>query len=77
MRKHRSAEPQPLSHYPIIPLSSGSNFFYGIFLKSNHTNMLIYLKEISSAELEHVPDFLYNGETSCTQEELNKFLETA
>ena len=57
-------------------LSSGSNFVNDIFLKSNHTNMLIYLKGISSGELEQIADFLYNGETSCTQEELNKFLET-
>merc|ERR1712086_1134903 len=45
-----------------IILSSGSNFFNDIFMKSNHTNMLIYLKGISSAELEHLTDFMYNGE---------------
>ena len=39
--------------------------------------MLIYLKGISSAELEHVTDFIYNGEASITQDELKKFLETA
>ena len=58
-------------------LSAGSHFFNDIFMKSNHTNMLIYLKGISSVELEHVADFLYNGETFITQEELKKFLETA
>ena len=58
-------------------LSAGSDFFSDIFMKSNHTNMLIYLKGISSAELEHVTDFLYNGETFITQEELKQFLETA
>ena len=62
---------------PKLILSSGSNFFDGLFLKSDHINMLLYLKGISSAELEQVADFLYNGETSCAQEELNKFLETA
>ena len=58
-------------------LSAGSDFFSDIFMKSDHTNMLIYLKGISSAELEHVTDFLYNGETFITQEELKQFLETA
>merc|ERR1719507_268455 len=58
-------------------LSAGSNFFSDIFQRSNHTNMLIYLKGISSAELGHVTDFLYNGETFITQEELKQFLETA
>ena len=43
----------------------------------DHTNMLIYLKGISSAELEHVTDFLYNGEAFISQVELKKFLETA
>ena len=59
-----------------IILSAGSHFFSDIFLKNNHTNMLIYLKGISSAELEHVTDFIYNGEASITQEEMNNFLET-
>ena len=58
-------------------LSAGSNFFSEIFMKSDHTNMLIYLKGISSYELENVTDFLYNGEVFITQEELTKFLETA
>ena len=58
-------------------LSAGSNFFNDIFMKSDHNNMLIYLKGISSAELEHVTDFLYNGEAFITQEELRKFLEIA
>jgi hypothetical protein len=58
-------------------LSAGSDFFSDIFTRSIHSNMLIYLKGISSAELEHVTDFLYNGETFITQEELKQFLETA
>merc|ERR1719318_142685 len=67
---------QQIQAHKII-LSAGSHFFSDIFLKSNHTNMLIYLKGISSAELEHVTDFMYNGEASISQEYLKKFLETA
>ena len=48
-----------------------------IFMNIDHTNMLIYLKGISSAELEHVTDFLYNVEAFISQVELKKFLETA
>ena len=58
-------------------LSAGSYFFSDIFMKTNHANMLIYLKGISSADLETVTDFLYNGEASVTQEELPRFLGTA
>ena len=58
-------------------LSAGSHFFSDLFMKNNHTNMLIYLKGISKADLQHVTDFLYNGEAFIIQEELNMFLETA
>ena len=44
-------------------LSAGSNFFSEIFMKSDHTNMLIYLKGISSSELENVTDFFCTMET--------------
>jgi hypothetical protein len=58
-------------------LAAGSDFFSDIFLKSDHSNKLIYLKGISSAELENITDFLYNGEANVAQEELAQFLETA
>merc|ERR1712086_1161527 len=58
-------------------LSAGSHFFSDIFMKTNHSNMLIYLKGVSSAELEPVTDFLYNGEAFITQEYLTAFLGTA
>jgi len=59
-----------------IILSAGTPFFSDIFLKSNKANMLIYLKGINSVELEHLLDFIYNGEASVRQEELKEFLET-
>ena len=58
-------------------LSAGSQFFSDIFMKTNHSNMLIYLKGISSAELEPVIDFLYNGEAFFSEEYLTIFLATA
>merc|ERR1719500_578699 len=59
-----------------IILSAGSLFFSDIFEKSNHTNMLVYLKGISSKKLEQVLDFIYNGEVSIDQEEIIMFVET-
>ena len=38
--------------------------------------MLIYLKGISRVDLENVTNFLYNGETLVSHQELNAFLET-
>jgi len=45
-------------------------------MKSNHSNMLVYLKGINSDDLEHVIEFLYSGVTSIPQEDLKQFLET-
>merc|ERR1719245_2517336 len=67
---------QQIQAHKII-LSAGSNFFSDIFVKSNHSNMLVYLKGITLAQLEPVINFLYNGETFVAQEELNLFVETA
>ena len=59
-----------------VILSAGRHFFSDIFQKSNHTNMLVYLKGISSEKLEEVLDFIYNGEVSIGQEEIKVFIET-
>jgi len=59
-----------------IILSAGSDFFSDIFMKSNHSNMLIYLKGISSDKLEPIIDFIYNGEVFITQEQIKEFIET-
>ena len=59
-----------------IILAAGSHFFNDIFMKSNHSDMLVYLKGISSDKIEHVIDFIYNGETFLAQEDLNAFIET-
>jgi len=59
-----------------VILSAGSHFFSSIFMKSNHSNMLVYLKGISSDKLVPVIDFIYNGEAFMKQEELKMFIET-
>jgi len=59
-----------------IILTAGSDFFSDIFMKSNHSNMLVYLKGISSDKLEPVIDFIYNGEVFITQEQMKVFIET-
>merc|ERR1719232_1493178 len=59
-----------------IILSAGSNFFSDIFMKSNHSNMLVYLKGLKGAKLAPVIDFIYNGEAFITQEELKEFIGT-
>ena len=59
-----------------IILSADSDFFRNIFSQCNQNNMLVYLKGISRVDLENVTNFLYNGETLVSHQELNAFLET-
>ena len=57
-------------------LSAGSKFFNDIFMRMNHSNLLIYLKGTSSGQLESVLDFLYNGEAAVVQEDVELFIKT-
>jgi len=47
------------------------------FQNARNRTCWFYLKGISKSELENIIDFLYNGETFVTQEELNSFLVTS
>ena len=60
-----------------VILAAGSLFFENVFMMSNNTSMLIYLKGIGSCELQQVLNFLYTGEAVIRKEEVEPFLETA
>ena len=58
-------------------LIAGSNFFSNIFTKVKESNVYIYLKGVSGADLHHVVNFLYKGEAYIDQDKVNTFLDTA
>ena len=58
-------------------LSAGSHFFKNIFDANEDKNILIYLKGVKGDKLNSILDFLYIGEVSVAQEELNDFQDTA
>ena len=60
-----------------VILSSGSDFFSDIFSKFDKPDMFVYLKGITRTDLENITNFLYNGETFVSQQELPRFLENA
>ena len=63
-----------------VILSACSEFFKHALSKESmcaHPNPLIYLKGISAQDLKYALDFIYHGEVSVAQEELDKFLEVA
>ena len=57
-----------------VILSASSPFFHNILSKNPHPHPLLYLKGIKSPHLVSMIDFIYNGEVTVHQEDLDKFL---
>ena len=65
-----------------VILSACSDFFKGMLrdiqaASPSHPNPLIYLRGVQLADLESILDFMYNGEVSVSQANLNAFLALA
>ena len=60
-----------------VILAASSSFFHDILKKSQHPYPLLYLKGIKGCHLSTVVDFMYHGEVSIGQEDLNDFLVVA
>jgi len=58
-------------------LSACSPFFRNIFKRNPHQHPLVYLKGVKYADLQCVLAFMYQGEVSVAQENLNCFLAVA
>jgi len=68
------------NHIPAhkVILSACSNFFRNIFRRSGgYQNMLLYLKGVTAKDMESVLSFMYHGEVSVAQDDLNTFLAVA
>jgi len=60
-----------------VILSASSPFFHNILSKNPHPHPLLYIKGIKSPHLRSMIDFVYNGEVTVHQEDLDKFLIAA
>ena len=60
-----------------VILSACSPFFRNILRRNTHEHPLLYMKDISMTNLGCVLNFMYHGEVSVAQEDLNSFLATA
>ena len=60
-----------------LVLSAGSLLFHQVLKKAKHPRPLIYLNGTKKVEIEAVLSFLYHGEVTICQENLEQFLRTA
>jgi len=67
---------EQISAHKII-LSACSPFFRDILRRNPHQHPLLYFKGIKLPDMQAVLNFMYHGEVSVAQEELNTFLAVA
>ena len=71
-----SDDNQVVSAHKIV-LSASSEFFKSILRKVDHTKPMIYLNGVESKELNHILDYIYEGEVQLYQGDLDNFLGVA
>ena len=60
-----------------LVLSACSEYFKNIFKNNSHSHPLLCLEGVTSKEIKNILDYIYNGEVSIYQEELDRFLAVA
>ena len=60
-----------------VILSACSPFFRSVLRRNRHEHPLLYMKGIKYVDIVSVLNFMYHGEVSVAQEELNSFLAVA
>lgn len=71
-----ACEQDQISAHKVV-LSACSSFFKTILKRNPHQHPLLYLRGISYSNIESLINFMYYGEVSIAQEELNSFLAVA
>ena len=71
-----ASDTEQVSAHKVI-LSASSPFFKTVLKRNNHQHPLIYLRGVAYPDLEAVINFIYHGEVSVAQEDLNSFLQLA
>ena len=60
-----------------LVLSSCSDFFKNIFKSIKHSHPLICLEGVTSADLDNILNYIYDGEVNIYQDDLDRFLAVA
>ena len=60
-----------------VVLSASSEFFKSVLRKADHSKPMIYLNGVDYKVLNHILDYIYEGEVQLYQEDLDSFLDVA
>ena len=60
-----------------LVLSSCSEYFSNILKHNKHSNPLLCFETLSTKDIEHVLDYIYNGEVQVAHNNLDRFLDIA
>ena len=58
-------------------LAAASDFFQSLLMSNNHSQPMIYMREVVFEDLASILDFLYFGEANVCQDNLDSFLSVA
>ena len=58
-----------------VILAASSNFFRHLLKQTNHPHPLLYMKEVNANDILNILDFIYNGEVTILQENLEYSLK--
>ena len=60
-----------------LVLSSCSEYFSNILKHNKHSNPLLCFENLSTKDIQHVLDYIYNGEVQVEHDQLDRFLDIA
>ena len=60
-----------------LVLSASSEYFKSIFSRNKHSHPLLLLEGVTSTEIKNILDYIYMGEISIFQDDLERFLAVA
>ena len=60
-----------------VVLASSSKFFWRVLKNIKHSHPLVYLKGVKIADMEALLSYMYQGQVSLAEENLNSFLALA
>ena len=60
-----------------IVMSASSTFFMNLLKRNNNQHPLIYMRRVKARDLVYIVDYIYNGEISIPEENIDDFLALA